>query len=268
MPPLALPDADATARPANRRRSAAVALFVERAQAADPDFALTDANAAAVAEICRRLDGLPLAIELAAARIAHAAAAALLARLERPPAAADRRRARPARAAADPARRHRLELRPAHPDEQTALPPPGRLRRRLHAGGRRGGRASDRDAAPIDVLDGIASLVDKSLLRLEERDGEPRYRMLETIREFALEQLGPAGEIEAARRRGTRPHFLPLAERAAPEWCGRSRPRGWTGWTSTATTCGRPSAGRRTSRRGDRVPTAVALHALAILRDP
>ena len=114
VPPLALPDPRHASPLAEQvARSDAVRLFVERARAAPADFALTAANAPAVAAICRRLDGLPLAIELAAARIALLPPAALLARLERAAAAADRRAARPAGPAADAARRHRLELRPA-----------------------------------------------------------------------------------------------------------------------------------------------------------
>ena len=116
----------------------AVALFVERAQAADAIFELSPANAAAVAELSRRLEGLPLAMELAAARIRLSW---LRRRCWRGWSSAWRccaGCARPAGPAADDARHHRLELRPAAPGAAGPLPPPGRLRRGLHPGGSRG----------------------------------------------------------------------------------------------------------------------------------
>ena len=119
MPPLALPARDDLDDVAD---SPAVKLFVERARALRPDFALSGANAAALAEICPRLDGLPLAIELAAARVPLLPAAGAPRPARRAPDAPDRRRARPARAAADAARGDRLELQaPARTDEQTLL---------------------------------------------------------------------------------------------------------------------------------------------------
>jgi tetratricopeptide (TPR) repeat protein len=169
-------------------------LFLERARAVRPDFELTDETAPIVAEICERLDGLPLAVELAAAWSKVLPPAALLRRLER-------RLELPASRSADvPARQSTLREAIAWSydllsDEE----------RRLHArlSVFMGGctvEAAERVADPdgelgVDVLEGIASLVDRSLLReAEEIGGEPRFAMLETIREFAREQLAQAGE--------------------------------------------------------------------------
>ncbi len=113
VPPLGLPAAGAVPDPAELARYESVALFLERASAVNPDFRLTPANAAAVAEICTLLDGLPLAIELAAARIEASAAAGAAGSAGSAPRHAERRLARPAGPTADPARRDHLELRPA-----------------------------------------------------------------------------------------------------------------------------------------------------------
>jgi predicted ATPase/DNA-binding CsgD family transcriptional regulator len=226
VPPLALPAPAPPGRPlppAAVATAAAVALFVERARAVRADFALTDANAAAVAAICRHLDGLPLAIELAAARTKALSPPALLARLaqrlalltggarEAPP------RLQAMRNAIDWS--HRL-LTPA---EQALF-----RRLAVFAGGctLEAAEAVCRDGQ--SVLDGIASLVDKSLVQHEpEAPGGPRYGMLETIREYALEQLAASGDEAQARRRHAE-WCLALAEEARtgyytadePAWMG------------------------------------------------
>ena len=131
--PLVLPDA--AGPPEAQLSSPSVGLLVERARAAGTELPRDAETARTVAEICRRLDGLPLAIELAAARVRLLPPAVLLTRLDSPAAGAGRRPARPARAAADHAGRDRLELRAAGRAGTGAVPANVRLRRRLHAGG-------------------------------------------------------------------------------------------------------------------------------------
>jgi predicted ATPase/class 3 adenylate cyclase/Tfp pilus assembly protein PilF len=174
-------------------KAEAVMLFVERARALRPDFMLTEETVPVVAEISERLDGLPLAIELAAAWVKVLPPAALLQRLE------NRLELPAARGRDVPARQSTLREAIAWSydllDEEE---------RRLHARlsvfmGGFGFQAAERvaGAGELDVLEGIASLVDRSLLRhAEEAGGEARFSMLETIREFAREQLAQAGEEE------------------------------------------------------------------------
>jgi predicted ATPase len=198
VPPLALPPAGPAPPLEELGRVEAVALFLARARAIKPDFALTDGNAAAVAGICRTLDGLPLALELAAARVRLLPPAALLARLEH-------RLALLTAGTADlPARQRTLRATLTWsydllgPSEQA-------LFRRL--GCFVGGctlamaEAVAIAAGPLDpdLLEGLDALVRQSLVQQEEADGEPRFGMLETVREFALEQLALAGEEEATR---------------------------------------------------------------------
>jgi predicted ATPase/DNA-binding CsgD family transcriptional regulator len=180
-------------------RQDAVHLFVARAQAADRNFAITAGNAHVIAEICNRVDGLPLAIELAAARVKALPPATLLARLEHrlPLLTGDRRDS--------PERQQTLRdaigwsFRLLTPSEQA-------LFRRL--GVFVGGCTLDAIEAITtavgdhdgDVLGHLASLVDKSLVRVSSsEEAEPRYQMLETIREFAAEQLAASEEERAVR---------------------------------------------------------------------
>lgn len=177
----------------------AVALFVERAQGADPRFKLTDENRAAVEEICARLDGLPLAVELAAARTKLLPPEAMLALL-------DERLDLLSRGARDLPERHQA-LRDTVAWSYDLLGTDEKeLFARLAVFG--GGFTLESAVAVCDAsLDGVGSLIDDSLL---ERDGE-RLRMLETIREYALEQLAADDDAEFVHRRHAE-HFLKLAE--------------------------------------------------------
>ena len=198
---------------------AAVALFVERARAVKSSFELTEENAQPVAEICRRLDGLPLAMELAAARVKLLSPQAILTRLSQSlklltggardlPARQQTMRA---------AIRWSYDLLDAA--EQKLL-----NRLAVFGGGftldeaeRVAGVGADLE---IDLFEGIASLADKSLLvQREQSDGEPRFRMLAVVREFALEELEAGGESNEIKRRHALV-FAALSEEAYPELVG------------------------------------------------
>ena len=211
VPPLPLPAPGALFLPFTLMDCASIALFVQRAAAVKPDFALTPKNAGAVVEICRRLDGLPLAIELAAARVKILPPGELLARIERP-----------------------LELLTGGardlPERQQTLrqaikwsydlltPSEQRLFRRLSvfAGGctleATEAVCNTSEDLGVDTLDGVSSLVDNSLLvqRVSE-DGAPRFVMLETFREYGRERLLVHGET-AATERAHAAFMLVLAE--------------------------------------------------------
>jgi predicted ATPase/DNA-binding CsgD family transcriptional regulator len=179
----------------------AVRLFVARAQAVREDFALTAENVAAVAQICHRLDGLPLAIELAAARVKVLPPTALLARLDRRlPLLTGGGRDAPAR------QRTMRDAIAWSYDLLTAAEQTLFRRLAVFVGGctldAAAAVANPSGELASDPIEGIASLVDNSLLRQETgRDGDPRYLMLETVREFAMEQLEAAGETDNIRCR-------------------------------------------------------------------
>jgi predicted ATPase/DNA-binding XRE family transcriptional regulator len=231
VPPLSLPDLARLPAIDVLARSPAVALFVERAQSVMPDFTLSEANAATVAAICARLDGLPLAIELAAARVTLLPPQTLLARL-------DQRLALLTDGPRDLPPRHQTLRAAIGWSYQLLSAEEQALFRRLgvfvsgwtveaaEAMLRSEGRGLRQDSAPsalsshCSVLEGLASLLDQSLLKQEAGpDGEPRFTMLETLREYALERLERSGETEALRRRHAE-YFLALAERADPELRG------------------------------------------------
>jgi non-specific serine/threonine protein kinase len=199
-------------------------LFGERARAARADFAVAAADEATVAEICDRLDGLPLAIELAAARMRLLTPSALFARLDqRLPILTGGGRDQPTRL---------RSVRDAIAWSHDLMSSEERvLFRRLavFAGGftleAAQAVAAVRDEAEIDVLEGISSLVDQSLVQPVARTAgatnaeNPRFDMLETIREFGLEQLAASGDEEAIRAAHAT-HFLGLAETVAPDLAG------------------------------------------------
>ncbi|MFL5733109.1 MAG: ATP-binding protein, partial [Chloroflexia bacterium] len=235
VPPMALPGADRPAWPEELAQYEAVALFVERALDAKPDFALTSKNAGAVGEICRRLEGLPLAIELAAARIKVLPPEGILARLE------SRLNLLVGGALDLPPRQRALRSAIAwsynllDAQEQTLF---GKLA--VFVSGCTLGAAAAVTGS-LDALEGLSALVDKSLLRQSEAEtaGEmlegppglalsPRFSMLETIREFALERLEETGQ-GAATRREHAAYFLALAEAAEPELVGPWQIE-WLGW--------------------------------------
>ncbi len=212
--PLELPPENACLD--DLEQSASVALFLDRARAAGIDLSLNDVTSPAVAEICRRLDGLPLALELAAAWVPLLPPVALLERLER-------RLSLPAVGPPDLPARQRT-IRDAIAWSYDLLDPAEqRLFRRLAIfGGECGLDAATAVCAETGdehaVLQGLVALMDKNLLRRDEARadfGPPHVVMLETIREYGLERLQESGETERMRARHAR-FFLDLAESAAP----------------------------------------------------
>jgi predicted ATPase len=215
--PLSLPDLRKLPELGALSQYDAVALFIQRALAVKSDFQVSNQNAPAVAEICSRLDGLPLAIELAAARLKLFPPQVLLSRLQR-------RLPLLTGGSSDLPARHQTLRATIDWSYSLLSEEEQRLFARLSvfAGGCTIEAAeavcnSEEDRG-LDVLEGIASLVDKSLLRGAEEE-EPRFSMLETIREYAAERLSESGEeaeIFAAHAR----YYLALAEEAESELLG------------------------------------------------
>jgi predicted ATPase/DNA-binding SARP family transcriptional activator len=219
IPPLSLP-----ADGGEGIDSEAVQLFVERARDALPGFALTPANRAAVAQICHRLDGMPLAIELAAARVRVLPAEQLAERLDD----AFRVLGAGSRAALPRHRTLRAVMDWSYAlltaGERTLL---GRLS--VFDGGFTLDAVEDVcAAAPLDaghILDLLAALVDRSLVVMQESAGLARYRMLETVKQYAAERLREAGEEEETRRRHAA-YFVALVTTAEPHLTTFAR-RAW-----------------------------------------
>ena len=245
VPPLDLPRAENGLNVKDLAANESVILFVQRARAARPGFALTDENASAVAQVCRRLDGLPLALELAAARIKLLPPQAILARLD------DRLKLLTGGARDLPARhqtlRNTLEWSYdlLNSDEKTLY-----ARLGVFVGGftlEAAEGVCNREGR-LDILDAVTSLVNNSLLLRENTaNGEPRFGMLETIRTYALERLASDGELEALRGAHAR-YFgdvilnqmgLQLYSPDAPQWLNwlereNDNIRSTLAWTLTA----------------------------------
>ncbi|HEY8860877.1 MAG TPA: adenylate/guanylate cyclase domain-containing protein [Candidatus Limnocylindria bacterium] len=223
VPPLELPDPERLPSLEVLAQSDAVRLFIERARAVKPDFMVTAENASAVAEIVFHLDGLPLAIELAAARVKLLTPQAMLPRLRQ---GLDLL-ASPSRDRTDRQRTLRGAIAWSYDLLDQGMQ---RLFARcaVFVGGAQleqleavCGPSSD---IGVDVLEGVSELVEQSLLRQSEVDGEPRFRMLVTIREYALERLAERGEATDLRTRHLAAYQV-LAERARPELQGKDQKR-------------------------------------------
>ncbi len=217
--PLPLPDLEHLPDREALSQYPAFTLFVERAQAIKPDFQLTETNARPIAEICIRLDGLPLAIELAASRIRLLSPQALLARLS------CRLQVLTGGARDVPARQQ--TLRDTLAWSYHLLPPQGQQLFRWLAICVGGCTLPAAEAlmqaaglAPNTLLDGVSLLLENHLLRqVEQPDGEERLLLLETLREYGLECLQTAGELPDAQQAHAR-YYLALAQEAEPHLAG------------------------------------------------
>lgn len=193
-------------------RHAAIRLFIERAREVRPDFQLTTTNASTIVEICWRLDGLPLAIELAAARLKLLSPQAILTRLSK-------RLALLTDGPRDQPERHHT-LRAAIAWSYELLRPGERAvfrRIAVFAGGWTFEAAEAVCGPDVDALSELSALIDQSLIsQREESDGEPRFSQLETIREFAAEELETNGEADSVREAHAR-YYIALAERTQRE---------------------------------------------------
>jgi predicted ATPase/serine/threonine protein kinase len=225
VPPLTLPHDPSLSPGEMLAQYSAISLFVQRATAVKPNFELTEENAPIVADICARLDGLPLAIELAAARIKLLSPSAMRARLE------SRLQLLTGGARDLPARQQ--TLRQAIDWSYDLLTEPEqKLFRRLSVfvGGCTleavESVCDTKQDLGLDVLDGMTSMVDKSLARqIDQADGESRFVMLGTIREYGLGKMADSGE-QALTRRSHAAYCLVLAEEGAAEQAGANQ----TGW--------------------------------------
>jgi predicted ATPase/class 3 adenylate cyclase len=213
VPPLGQPDPAQSPDVLTLGRFEAVQLFTERALAVQPGFRVTEENAPAVAQITARLDGLPLAIELAATRTKVLTPQQMLPRLEQSLSILTSG----ARTLPERQRTLRGAIAWSHDlldEAERAL----FARLAVFTGGwtlETAEAVSDPRDLGLDPLEGLTSLVDKSLVRRTDPNGHPRFAMLETIRDFALERLGADGDLEAVRRRHGE-HFLDLALEAEP----------------------------------------------------
>lgn len=219
VPPLAFPDLNRLLERETLTQYAAVVLFLQRAKAIKSDFQLTDTNARTIAEMCVRLEGLPLAIELAAARMKLLPPQALLTRLDK------RLQVLTSGARDMPARQQTLRNTLAWSYDLLTVEEQHLFRRlAVFVGGCTLEAAeavcNASNELAIDVLDGVTSLLNKSLLQQTAQEGEEaRLVMLETIREYGLECLAASGELKATRQ-GYAAYYLKLAEETEPKLKG------------------------------------------------
>jgi non-specific serine/threonine protein kinase len=220
LPPLATPSPSEGDEPAALGRHASVALFVDRAQSVLPPFALDASTARAVKEICRAMDGLPLAIELAAARVRMLTVNEIATRLDRllallrAPSGSTSRRHATMRATLE------WSVQALGADEQRAF----RTLAVFASGWDLAGAAAVLDLDELDALDRIDGLVSRSLVIAESGVHESRYRFLEPVRQYAAELLEAADEKPAALRRLVS-RFVELAEQAGPALLGPEQSR-------------------------------------------
>jgi non-specific serine/threonine protein kinase len=227
VPPLALPDPDRSPSLAELEQSAAVQLIVERAQAVDADFGLTAENVGTVADVCARLDGIPLALELAAARVRVLSVAQILERLD------DSLRLLTGNSRAAPTRHQTIRATLDWSHDLLTPPEQAVLRRLAVFAGDCDIEAAEAvctgpEVGTAGVLETLSRLVDRSLLLVVHAAGSARYRLLEPVRQYAAERLLASPDVHAVRSR----HlgcYLALSEQAAPElhgpaqvaWLGR-----------------------------------------------
>lgn len=227
VPPLDLPNAENNVSVEDLLGHESVVLFVERARTALPNFALTKDNASFIAEICRRLDGLPLALELAAARIKLLPPKAILSRLD------DQLKLLTGGARDLPTRHQTLRntLEWSHgllnEDEKKLY-----ARLSVFVGGftLEAAESVCNSDGNLDILDGVTSLVNNSLLRQEVMpNGEPRFSMLETIRAYAVERLAESGESDALHAGHAQYFGNIILNEAGPQLYSANAPY-WLGW--------------------------------------
>jgi predicted ATPase/class 3 adenylate cyclase len=227
VPPLGLPDPSLKAPTAEQVEGyEAVRLFVERAQAVRPDFRVTDENAAVLADICRRLEGVPLAIELATARLRVFSLDTLRDRLD------SRLRALGGGARDLPERQQTLRAtidwsyQLLTPAEQRLLEVTACFQGADAEAVEDVARMLGERLSGIDPIDGLVSLADKSLLRQGDRDGEePRFEMLESVREYALERLEADPALAREARAAHAAHYARWADDAGAGVGGPRRTR-------------------------------------------
>ncbi len=208
VPSLSLPEAAETSRVA-LAQSESVQLFVERASAANPKFSLNDNNASAIAQICRRLDGIPLALELAAARVTLFSAEQIASRLD------DRFRLLTGGSRTALPRQQTLRALIDWSYELLSEPERKLFRKFSVFAGGCTYEAAETICTEMDVLNLLTQLVNKSLVAVEDENGSPRYRLLETVRQYARDKLLEMGESEEARNTHF-DYFYSLAKTAEP----------------------------------------------------